>query len=136
MVAVPRWVTSRQTGGDLDKLAKNASRVLIVLVLGAALFWSWGGALSILLGGALAILNFRWMKGGIEQVLGAAEGVGNQPNTRQYLVKYLARLVLIFLGLFAIIKISFLSLWGALLGLSIFVLAGFLEVFLLGRRKR
>jgi hypothetical protein len=47
------------------------------------------------------------------------------------MAKYLLRLVLILGILFAMIRFSFLSLGGAVGGLSILVLAGMLEAFLL-----
>jgi len=47
------------------------------------------------------------------------------------LVKYIARLVLILLAFFAIFHSSFLSVFGAVAGLSVFVLSGMLEAILL-----
>ena len=67
-----------------------------------------------------------WMAAGIGVVLGT-------PTSKKRglaMLKYLLRLLLILGTLFAMIHFSFLSLLGALVGLSILVLAGMLEALI------
>jgi hypothetical protein len=122
---------SRLGAAGLDTLIRGALWCLGVLILAGGAVWGWTMALSIALGGGIALLNFLLMKAGIGRVL---EGAGGRSST-WILVGSIGRLLLILVGLFAIIHISFLSLYGALGGLSIFVLAGLLEAFKLLMRK-
>lgn len=111
----------------LPRIQRNALILLLLLGVGSAVVQGGAMALSVLLGGVLGILNFRWMAAGVDQLIyrGSGKGVGVT------VAKFLGRLLLIFLAFFAIIHSSFLSLWGALLGLSVFVLAAMLEAVLL-----
>jgi len=130
-----------QTAGKekegLSRLTRNACLILIVMTLGAYLFWTWGTALSVLIGGAISLLNLRWLSRAVDQILGLGMVEGQRINLGRFLAGYLGRLLLILVGLFAMIYLSFLSLIGALMGFSIFVLAGCLEaILLLVRRQR
>ena len=120
----------------LKRISRNAGLFMVLMTTAAAIFWDWGGALSILIGGVLALLNFRWMAGAVDQILRIGIVAGEQIRVGRFLAGYLGRLILILVGLFAIINFSFLSLFGALMGLSIFVLAGFLEAILLMLRRQ
>ena len=121
---------------DLSRLTRNAALILALMTLGAVLSWTWGGALSILIGGVIALLNLRSLSRAVDQVLGVGMVKGKGVDTGRFLAGYLGRLLLILVGLFAMIYLSFLSLLGALMGFSIFVLAGFLEAILLLVRRR
>jgi len=120
----------------LNRLIRNSGYLLVSMTLAACLFWSWGGAISILIGGAIAFLNFEWMSRAVDQILGVGLAVGERIDVGRFLAGYLGRLLLILVGLFAMIYLSFLSLLGGLMGFSIFVLAGFLEAIHLLLRKR
>lgn len=106
-----------------ERIARNALILLVLLFLTSALFWSWGGAVSVGLGGLLAWLNFRWLKSGVEAILSTQEA----PPPRSVITRFVGRLLLILICLFAMIQLSFLSLIGAVIGLSIFVLSGIFE---------
>lgn len=89
-------------------------------------------ALSVLIGGILSVINFHWLAAGVDRVL-----LGESKAGAPWLIaKYLGRLLLIFLAFFVIIQTSFLSVIGALLGLSVFVLAGMLEAVLMMFKMR
>lgn len=123
--------SSRRPLDVVNRLNRNALWILTLLVIGAGLLSGWEVALSVVAGGFLAYLNFSWLKAGVDKILGLQTG----RRTGLILAGFLGRLVLISGGLFAIIHFSFMSLYGALLGLSIFVLAGILEaVFLFTKR--
>lgn len=111
----------------MSRIVRNARWALLLLTVAGAIWGGWGMALSVLVGGAVAWVNFHWMAAAVDRLLatepkpGGAVGVG----------KYLLRLLLIFGTLFAMIHFPFLSLFGGLAGLSIFVLAGMWEAVLL-----
>lgn len=111
----------------MRRVYRNALIILGALTLAALVFFGWGAAASVLIGGALAALNFKWMAAGVDRALGAA-AAGSAVTT---VLKYVLRLLLIMLGLFAMIHVPFLSLLGGVAGLSIFVLSGMLEAILL-----
>ena len=110
----------------LKRVQANTVWILIVLVLIGFFYQGPGTALSILIGGLLALLNHRWMVAGIDTMLGTPTPAGR----KQAMLKYLLRLLLILGTLFAMINFSFLSLLGGIVGLSIFVLAGMLEALI------
>ena len=100
--------------------------ILIVLVMAGYFYQGPGVAVSILIGGLLALLNHHWMVAGIDAVLGTP----TPAKCKQAMLKYLLRLLLILGTLFAMIHFYFLSLLGAIVGLSILVLAGMLEALI------
>ena len=110
----------------LRRVQANAVWILIVLVMAGYFYQDPGVAVSILIGGLLALLNHRWMVAGIDAVLGTP----TPAKRKQAMLKYLLRLLLILGTLFAMIHFSFLSLLGAIAGLSILVLAGMLEALI------
>lgn len=111
----------------LPRIYRHALILGVLFILTGLLFWGWQMALSILIGSLLALLNFGWLVSGVEQAMDRGPGRGSG----RAVVKYAARLLLIFLTFFAIIHTSFLSVLGALVGLSLFVAAGMLEALLL-----
>lgn len=135
MIQTPRlpelFLGSEEPLDAIQRLGRNALRILCLLIVGAWLFWGWGEALSVTAGGLLAYLNFSWLTAAVDRVLGLETG----RKAALVLAGFVGRLLLILGGLFAIIHFSFMSLYGALLGLSIFVLAGILEaIFLFVKR--
>ena len=110
----------------LKRVQANAVWILIVLVMAGYFYQGPGVAVSILIGGLLALLNHHWMVAGIDAVLGTP----TPAKRKQAMLKYLLRLLLILGTLFAMIHFSFLSLLGAIAGLSILVLAGMLEALI------
>lgn len=97
--------------------------ILGIAAAGAGIAGGWQWAVSVLLGGLLAMVNLAWMTAGIDRVL----GTGKPPPAIRTGIGYVARLLLLLLGFFAMIQLPFLKVWGGLLGLSVFVFAGILE---------
>ncbi len=110
----------------LKRIQANAIWILIVLVVVGLFYQGPGTAVSILIGGLMALLNHRWMVAGIDAVLGTP----TPARRKQAMFKYLLRLLLILSTLFAMIHFPFLSLLGGIAGLSILVLAGMLEALI------
>lgn len=111
----------------MRRIHRNAAIILALLVPAGWMLYSLAVAVSILIGGLLAFLNIRWMTMGVDRLLGRAD----RRAAPGLAVRFVGRLVLIFLALFAMIHSSFFSVLGALAGLSVFVLAGMLEAGLL-----
>jgi len=126
----PVWVGLLRPG--VEGLFKRAIVLLVLFVAAGLLARGWPMALSIALGGLVALLNFHWMRRAIDQAL-----QGRAVQNATVLAGGFAGRLLLILGLvFAIIQLPFLSLFGALWGLAIFVAAGLIEaVFLLGHRQ-
>ncbi len=111
----------------MRRIVRNALWMLLALALVGGLWKGWGTALSVLIGGAAAWVNFHWMAAAVDRLLSS----GGRPDGALTIGKYLLRLLLIFGTLFAMIHFPFLSLLGGAAGLSIFVLAGMWEAVLL-----
>ncbi|MBI4446237.1 MAG: ATP synthase subunit I [Acidobacteria bacterium] len=117
----------------LRRIHRNSLVLLLVLVLAGAIWKGWGMAVSVLLGGLLAGLNFRWLSKWVDHMVGQAAAKSSSAGV---MAKFLGRLLLIFLVFFAIIHISFLSVTGALAGFSVFILAVMWEAVVAGIRIR
>ncbi len=74
----------------IRNLFKRAAVVLAALAAGAALVGGWKLPLGIIVGGALALLNFRGLERGLENLLG-----GTRPTMK-----------LMFLGVFRLLILS------------------------------
>ena len=110
----------------MTRVSANAVWILVVMVVGVGLCLSVRVSVSILVGGLLALLNHHWMVAGVDLALGNP----TSDKRRLVMLKYLLRILLILGFLFAMIHFSFFSLLGAIIGLSIFVLAGMLEALI------
>ena len=112
----------------MKRIVRNAYLLWAGLTSAGLLGWGWEVALSVAIGGGMATLNFHWLAKGVDGVLGT---LGSTRQARLAILKYVGRLLLILVGVFAMIRLSFFSLWGLLTGLAIFVVAGMLEAVLL-----
>jgi hypothetical protein len=117
---------------SVEDIFRRGLCVLAGMAVGGGIIWGWQMAGSILLGGGIACLNFHWLKLAVDRVL-----TGHSRHSPTVLMMgFVGRLLLILGGLFAIIQLSFLSLFGALGGMAIFIVAGCLEAILLLVRKQ
>jgi hypothetical protein len=117
---------------SVARFQRNARISLPVLVIISLIFQGWGFAVSVLLGGLLADINFTLMKEAVDKILTGLQDF----SSRRLIIGFLLRIVLILLGLFAMIHFSFFRLLGALLGASIFVLSGFIEATIVLFRRQ
>ena len=111
----------------MKRIYRNAAILLALMLAAGALAFGGRMALSVLTGGVLSFLSFHWLAAGVDRALGR----GDKGRGTGVALRYVGRLVLIFLALFAMIHSSFFDVLGALAGLSVFVLAGMLEALLL-----
>jgi ATP synthase I chain len=82
-------------------------------------------ACSFVVGGILSYLNFNWMKQGVDRMLSVSLIQTPPPkrSNRKVIFKYFLRYVLIGSVLYAIVRVKFLDLEAAFLGLFLFVAA-------------
>jgi len=107
--------------GRLVSVEKRTLQILALLLLGSLGFQSWSISLGVILGGAIALLNFRWLWQIMERIFFA----GRKIYGIQILVKFLALLLAIFL----IVRFVKVHPVAFLVGLSSLVLGIFWEVF-------
>lgn len=88
----------------------------VMVVVGFALF-SLKIGLGILAGGAIAIINFCWMRNVLQRILGL---LPPKPNLYAQM-RFIARITLTGLVLYALITSGWFSLIGLLIGLSVIV---------------
>ena len=102
-------------------LATAAALLVFTILRGADSRW-WFLPASILFGGVLGLLNFRWLAVSVERVYlrpGATPGVSNLAAV----VISVLKLSLIFIILFIVIKYQLLHVFGLVAGLSLCFLA-------------
>lgn len=119
--------------GPFDRGVYKKSALLAAAAAASGwLVFDWKFALSLIAGTAIGTLNFSWMHQGIDALLQS----GGRRAARRQIAKYLARLVLILAFLYAMIRISFLSLMAALAGLFILLVALTWEGFQVGAARK
>lgn len=116
-------------GQQLARIQRNALIFLGIFAAALAVLEGIGGGASVLLGGGVAWIGFGELKRSVDGILGSARGPEEVPSAGAFAVRFLVRLVLILVVVFAMIQLSFISLLGVLLGLSVFILAGIFEAF-------
>ena len=102
---------------------------LIVLTLGAGLFWSWTAAGSVLVGGLIAITSFMVSKRGLVRLLDTLPqtGEGDEKESRTawkksgYLLRFWIRIAIIGVVLLLLIQSGKVNILGLILGLSTIV---------------
>jgi ATP synthase I subunit len=113
-----------------NRLARIAIVLGMLIVLAGSLYTSWKFVVSFLLGSTISYLNFRWMKQGVDRMLGSfAQDVrsARSPSARGVILKYFLRYALIGGSLYAIFRYQFFEARGAILGLLLFVAAVLVE---------
>jgi hypothetical protein len=84
--------------------------------------WIWYGramALVFLLGSAIAIVNFHWLRRSLEAMGARLESTGRSPSRAGIVVRFLLRYFLIAIAAYAILKSTASSLNGLFIGLSL-----------------
>jgi hypothetical protein len=107
----------------LKRLSRNATILLASLSLIGGLTYGVWMAVSILAGSLAALLNLRVLDRLGRRLLAP----GGKPSALRFLALNGVRIVLMLGGLFAMMQIPFLSVPGAVLGLSVPILSGMLE---------
>jgi hypothetical protein len=123
--------TLRQTGADIVLgVAKKTATLVAAGAAGAAIIhlstqqsqpW-WFLPASVLIGGVLGLLNFRWLAIAVERVYLRQGATPSGANLAGAFINVL-KLSVIFIILFIIIKWQLLHIFGLLAGLSLCFLA-------------
>lgn len=107
----------------MERISRNATILLIgVSLIGGWVYGFWM-ALSILAGALAALLNLKVL----DRLAGRLLAPEGKPSALRFLALNGGRMVLMLGGLFAMMQIPFLSVPGAVLGLSIPILSAMLE---------
>ena len=109
----------------MERISRNATILLIAISLIGGWAYGFWMAVSILSGALAALLNLKVLGRLASRLLEP----GGRPSALRFLAMNGARMVLMLGGLFAIMQFPFLSVPGAVLGLSVPILSGILEAF-------
>ncbi len=111
---------------NVEKRILGISLLLGGMIVLGSFFWISGRfALSFLVGAFLSLLNFSWMKQGVDRMIQGfqAEAVAPPRSGKGIIFKYFIRYVLIGGALYAIFRYQFFEVRAALLGLFLVVMA-------------
>jgi hypothetical protein len=98
-------------------IIKGSIGLLLILTVAGFAFFSSRTGLGVLAGGIIAIVNFIWMRNVLQRILGLLP-----PNPTLYgQLRFVARITVTGLALYAVITSGWISLSGLLVGLSIIV---------------
>ena len=114
---------------DPERAIGRISRLTIALTaVGAVLYFGiagWRGGVGFLLGGAIAYLNFRWLK---KTVYALGETAAGKPPRARVAVFLGLRYLILGLTAYAILRFSEISLTACLVGLFVPTAAVILEI--------
>jgi hypothetical protein len=101
-------------------IEKRSAQFLVLTLLGSLWFQSWAVSLGLILGGAIALLNFRWLR----RILGGYVFAQKKYSLFQLAGKFFALLLVIFVVI-RFVRVNPLAL---LIGISTLVLGIVFEV--------
>jgi hypothetical protein len=121
---------SLPSGMPDDAIHRRISRAMTVTtvcaVMGSLAFAEWRITTGLLLGGALALLNHRWLRSSTAAVFSVlVDGAKPKLKLSHYLLRYLVVGTVVFVAY----KLNLVSLTATLIGLCSFVAAIFAEAF-------
>lgn len=120
---------------DAAAFAANAFRRIFVvmaalLIAGTPLLWvryGRGVALSFVIGGAISLINFYWLKRALSAMVEAVAVQGKRRSAGGIVLRFVLRYVLIGVAAYVIFKSSAMSFYGLCAGLSLPVGAVLIE---------
>jgi ABC-type multidrug transport system fused ATPase/permease subunit len=101
-------------------IEKRSAQFLVLILLGSLWFQSWAVSLGLILGGGIALLNFRWLR----RILGGYVFAHKKYSLFQLVGKFFALLLVIFLVI-RFVRVNPLAL---VIGISTLVLGIVFEV--------
>ena len=107
----------------MERISRNATIILIAISLVGGWVYGFWTAVSILAGALAGLLNLKIL----DRLAGRLLEPGGRPSALRFLALNGGRMALMLGGLFAIMQIPFLSVPGAVLGLSVPILSAMLE---------
>src|SRR5262245_20087678 len=116
---------STDSGSKLTRRMLHVMAVVVGIAVGVSLpVASWRVSTGLLLGGALSLLNFHWMRSSVSNAFGVLAG-GEKPKIG--LSRYVFRYLVVGIVVYAAYIANVVSLPATFIGLSSFVVALFAE---------
>jgi Ca2+/Na+ antiporter len=111
----------RQGTQKLIAIEKRSAQILALFLLASLWFQNWSISWGLILGGGVALLNFRWLWQIMEKLV--------FEEKRHYVLQVLIKFLILALVLFLVIRYGRVNPVAFLVGLSTLVLGIFFEVF-------
>jgi ATP synthase I subunit len=108
-----------------DRIFRAMIAIVSLAVIAGAILAPWRVTAGLLLGGALSILNYHWLRSSIAAVLSNA----TEKRPRLKFWRYIVRYFVVGAIVFAAYGLGIVSLPATIIGLSAFVPALFVEAF-------
>lgn len=123
-------VTSRDARALEARMLRTMIVTIIAAVAIAAAIAPWRITTGLLLGGALSILNYRWLHSSATAIINLNVGLpGGSPAPRAHSIRYVLRYAIIAAAVFAAYQLNLVSLAATIVGLCSFVPALMAEAF-------
>ncbi len=136
MSEIANSVSGEVLAGELDgaveaRIFRLMIAIVSLAVIAGAMLAPWRVTAGLLLGGALSILNYHWLRSSIEAALNIEAVLGNatEKRPRLKLWRYIFRYLVIGAIVGAAYQLRIVSLPATIIGLSAFVPALFVEAF-------
>jgi predicted secreted protein len=119
-------VTSRDASALEARMLRTMIVTIVAAIIISAVVAPWRVTTGLLLGGALSILNYRWLHSSATAIINLNIG---SPAPRAHSMRYVLRYAIIAAAVFAAYQLSFVSLAATIAGLCSFVPALMTEAF-------
>ena len=113
-------LAGHQEAQKLISIEKRSAQILAVLLLASLWFQSWAVSLGLILGGGIALLNFRWLWRIFSQYVMA--------NKKYSLFQLIGKFFFLLLVLFLVIRFARVNPVALIVGISTLVLGVVFEV--------
>lgn len=105
------------------RILRTMTITTVVMVAASLLFFPWRVSAGLALGGALSLLNFRWMRSSMAAIFSLASTTRPKINIAKYLLRYLVVTAAVLVGY----ELDIVSLPATIIGLTTFVAGLFVE---------
>ena len=123
-------VTSRDARALEARMLRTMVVTTIAAVAIAAAIAPWRITTGLLLGGALSVLNYRWLHSSATAIVNLNIGLpAGSPAPRAHSIRYVLRYAIVAAAVFAAYQLNLVSLAATIVGLCSFVPALMLEAF-------
>lgn len=108
------------------RIFRSMALAVVVAVIASTFIWPWRVTTGLMLGGALSLLNYRWLHGTVAAIL-SGQQPGQRPRPKVW--KHAFRYVVVAGAVFIAYEFNLISLPATIAGLCSFVVALFVEAF-------
>jgi hypothetical protein len=123
-------ITSRDASALEARMLRTMIITTIAAVAIAAAVAPWRVATGLMLGGALSILNYRWLHSSATAIINLNINLPERsPAARAHSIRYVLRYLIVAAAVFAAYQLNLVSLAATIVGLCSFVPALMLEAF-------